>query len=83
MQSTGFSLLIFFRLIYLDVDTGTEVQHQIPSPELHLLMGGVNILGDILVEVSQNLSPWCSRNSILRHGYQGKQFSLFEDYIYI
>ena len=55
----------------LDYDDKELVLDVVPPPELHLLMGVVNKIVDLLIKVWPGVLDWCRSKGITRHGYQG------------
>ena len=53
-----FKNVINKRLIYLEEDPETSLEHIAPPPELHLLMGVVDKLGGLLVELWPGMEAW-------------------------
>jgi hypothetical protein len=52
------------------------VLDSIPPPQLHLHMGGVNSVMDVVMELwgEAEMLAWCKRNGVMRRGYQGGTF---------
>ena len=57
----------------LNEDDETRVIDVVPPEELHLLMGGVHVHLNLLIEIFglQFVEKWTSRVGVIRHGYQG------------
>ena len=56
----------------MEEDDNTLVLHVIPPPELHLQMGVVNHILDLLIDIFGDLIlDWMKNNQIYRRGYQG------------
>lgn len=55
----------------LEYDDEQLVLDVIPPPELHLLMGVVNKILDLVIKVWPEVLDWCRSKGITRHGYQG------------
>jgi hypothetical protein len=60
----------------LKEDDDVLVLDGIPPPQLHLHMGVVNVVMDVIYKVwgKELLLAWCKRHYIMRRGYQGGCF---------
>ena len=60
-------------LLLIDEEDAKRVIDVLPPPELHLLMGVVNALLNLLIRIFslEFVESWLNANNILRHGYQG------------
>ena len=56
--------------MYLDEDPGILIQHLIPPPELHLLIGVVSHIGSMLLDLWSVFDDWLVSKHILQRGYQ-------------
>ena len=66
-----FKNVINKRLFYLDKDPNTLLQHLVPPPELHLLIGVVDKIGNIILELWPDFDDWLQKHNIMKRGYQG------------
>ena len=60
------------RLLYLETDPDTLIQHLVPPPELHLLIGVVSHVGSLLMDLWPDFDNWLNQKNILQRGYQGR-----------
>ena len=60
----------------IEEDNETRVISVVPPEELHLLMGGVNVHMDLLIEIYglEFVETWTRSVNVLRHGYLGFDF---------
>ena len=59
------------RLVYLDSEPETLLQNLVPPPELHLLIGVVDKLGNVILKLWPEFDNWLTDNYIMKRGYQG------------
>jgi len=62
------------RLIYLQEDQETFLEHIVPPPELHIMMGVVDKLCTLLLCVWPAFENWLKKHYILMRGYHGVGF---------
>ncbi|XP_065680713.1 uncharacterized protein LOC136094705 [Hydra vulgaris] len=62
------------RLVYFDKNPEDEINHIVPPPELHLLMGIVTIIGRLLLDHWPLSTNWLKEHYILLRGYHGIGF---------
>ena len=60
------------RIMYLDLDTATLIEHLVPPPELHLLIGFVSLLGNFLLDTWRGFDDWLKSINVIQRGYQGR-----------
>ena len=60
------------RLLYLDEDPNVLLEHLVPPPELHLLIGFVSLLGTLLMDLWPEFDSWLKSKNIMQRGYQGR-----------
>ena len=58
--------------MYLDLDLDTLIEHLVPPPELHLLIGLVSLLSNFLLDTWQGFDDWLKSINIIQQGYQGR-----------
>ena len=61
------------RLVYFDKNPEDEINHLVPPPELHLLIGTVTPLGRLLLDHWPLFTNWLKEHILLR-GYHGIGF---------
>ncbi|XP_065648191.1 uncharacterized protein LOC136077891 [Hydra vulgaris] len=74
LEMKDFKNVISPRLVYLDKNAEDEVNHLVPPPELHLLMGIVTLLGRLLLDHWPLFKNWLKEHYILLRGYHGIGF---------
>ena len=57
--------------MYLDEDPDTLLEHLVPPPELHLMMGIVDKIAGFLMKVWPEFESWLVSKSIIKRGYHG------------
>ena len=62
------------RLIYLQEDQETFLEHIVPPPELHIMIGVVDKLCTLLLCVWPAFENWLKKHYILMRGYHGVGF---------
>jgi hypothetical protein len=62
------------RLLYLTEDPEILLEHCVPPPELHILMGVVTKLGVLLLQLWPQFESWLKKHNIMFRGYQGVGF---------
>ena len=62
------------RLIYLQEDQETFLEHIVPPPELHIMMGVVDKLSTLLLCVWPAFENWLKKHYILMRSYHGVGF---------
>ncbi|XP_065672397.1 uncharacterized protein LOC136090170 [Hydra vulgaris] len=67
-----FMNVIYPRILYIDEDPETLIQHLVPSPELHILIGIVTTLGCLLMDLWPGFDNFLKNNGVLQKGYQGR-----------
>ena len=60
------------RIMYLDLDTATLIEHLVPLLELHLLIGFVSLLGNFLLDTWRGFDDWLKSINVIQRGYQGR-----------
>ena len=70
-NAKDFKNVIRERLILKNEKHSTSIIDKIPPPPLHLFMGVVNLLCEILINLWPDFLNWASSKYILRHGYHG------------
>ncbi|XP_047136879.1 uncharacterized protein LOC124813624 [Hydra vulgaris] len=60
------------RILYLEKSPDTLIQHLVPPPELHLLIGVVSTLGCLLMDIWPEFDDWLKTKSVHQRGYQGR-----------
>ena len=51
------------RLLYLETDPDTLIQHLVPPPELHLLIGVVSHVGSLLMDLWPDFDNWLNQKT--------------------
>ena len=64
--------VIYPRILYLEENPDTLIQHLVPPPELHLLIGVVSTLGCLLMDIWHEFDDWLKTKNVLQRGYQGR-----------
>ena len=59
------------RIMYLDLDTASLIEHLVHPPELHLLIGFVSQLGNFLLDTWRGFDDWLKSINFIPRGYQG------------
>ncbi|XP_047138848.1 uncharacterized protein LOC124814833 [Hydra vulgaris] len=67
-----FMNVIYPRILYLDEDPDTLIQHLVPPPELHILIGIVTTLGCLLLDLWPGFDIFLKNSGVLQRGYQGR-----------
>ena len=62
------------RLVYLDDDPELYIEHIIPPPELHILMGVVYKLSVLLLTLWPAFEKWLKSHYVMMRGYHGTGF---------
>jgi len=62
------------RLVYLDDDPELYIEHIIPPPELHILMGVVDKLSVLLLTLWPAFEKWLKSHYVMMLGYHGTGF---------
>jgi len=60
------------RLLYTEDDPNTLLQTLVPPPELHLMIGVVSSLGNLLMDLWPGFDTWLKLQGVLQRGYQGR-----------
>ena len=60
------------RIMYLDLDMATLIEHLVPPPEPHLLIGFVSLLGNFLLDTWLGFDDWLKSINVIQRGYQGR-----------
>ena len=61
------------RLIHLDEDPEVKAINKIPPSSLHIFMGFINVLSDLVFTLWPNFNQWLSGKYIFRHGYHKEE----------
>jgi hypothetical protein len=64
--------VIYPRILYLDEDPDTLIQHLVPPPELHILIGIVTTLGCLLMDLWPGFDNFLKNCGVIQRGYQGR-----------
>ena len=64
--------VIYPRILYRDEDPETLIQHLVPPPELHILIGIVTTLGCLLMDLWPGFDNFLKNTGVLHGGYQGR-----------
>ena len=67
-----FMNVIYPRILYLDEDPETLIQHLVPPPELHILIGIVTTLGCLLMDLWPGFDNFLKNSGVLQRGYQSR-----------
>ena len=67
-----FMNVIYPRILYLDDDPDTLIQHLVPPPELHILIGMVTTLGCLLMNLWPEFDNFLKTRGVLQRGYQAR-----------
>ena len=60
------------RVVYFDLDPYNLIEHLVPPPELHLLIGFVLLLGNFLLDTWQGFDDWLKSINIIQRGYHSR-----------
>ena len=60
------------RIFYLNDDSNTLMEHLVPPPELHILIGVVSLLGTLILDIWSGFDDWLKSKCIFQRGYQGR-----------
>ena len=60
------------RILHINDDPSTLLQYLIPPPELHLMLGIVSVLGNLLMDLWTGFDLWLKMQGVLQRGYQGR-----------
>ena len=60
------------RILYLNDDSNTLMEHLVPPPELHILIGVVSLLGTLILDIWSGFDDWLKSKCVLQRGYQGR-----------
>lgn len=74
LQMQKYKNVINQRVLYLDEDPETLIQHLVPPPELHILIGFVSLITTALMDLMPEFDEWLKHRNILQRGYQGRGF---------